>query len=116
MELVGEFAIVGYLVCGFGDAAGEAVGRKWGRHVYRPPFLNSKAYTRTVEGSLGVFLIGALGAGIALFLLGFGLPELLLGALVCGALGSVAEGLSGPRTDNFWVQVIPSLAAWWLIG
>ncbi len=114
--LLGEFAIVGYLVCGFGDAAGELVGRKWGKHRYRSPFSDPEAGPRSLEGSIGVFLFGALAAAVALSLLGSTLPELLVVALACGGVGSLAEGLSGPRTDNFWVQVIPSLAAWWLIG
>ena len=30
--------------------------------------------------------------------------------------GAVAEGLSGPGSDNFWVQLIPSLASWWFLA
>jgi len=114
--LVGSFAVVGYLVCGWGDAAGEPVGERWGRHRYAFLFKRDRGRTRSVEGSLAVFLFGSVGAGVALGLLGFSYPQALGGALVCGATGGVAEAFSGPRTDNLWVQLLPSLVAWWLLG
>src|SRR5215213_8391821 len=47
--LFGPIAVVGYLVGGLGDAAGEPVGTRWGRHRY----LNAKV-TKTFEGSIAV--------------------------------------------------------------
>lgn len=114
--LVGEFAMVGYLACGWGDAAGEIVGRRWGRHGYSGvvPFLARSE--RTVEGSLGVLVLGALGGWAALGILGFGvLPALGVGLLV-GVVAALAELLSWKGTDNLWVQLLPALAAWWLLG
>ena len=114
--LVGHFAIVGYLVCGLGDAAGEPIGRRWGRHRYRSFPWGPGAHLRSMEGSLGVLVAGALGGGIALALLGYSLPQLVTVGLFCGAVGALVEGLSGEGTDNFWVQLVPALAAWWLLG
>ncbi|MCJ7629406.1 MAG: hypothetical protein MUO50_13585 [Longimicrobiales bacterium] len=114
--LVGSFAIVGYLACGWGDAAGELAGERWGRHRYSSPLALGNGRTRSAEGSLAVFLVGSLGAGIAIGLLGFSLPQALGIGLACGGVGAVAEGLSGPGTDNLWVQLLPSLSAWWLLG
>lgn len=114
--LVGEFAMVGYLVCGWGDAAGEIVGRQWGRHPFSqllPSWMDS---SRTVEGSIGVFALGCLGGWAALGLLGFQvLPALAVGLFV-GAVAAVSELLSWRGTDNLWVQLLPSLCAWWLLG
>ncbi|MGD2120401.1 MAG: hypothetical protein PVJ76_01585 [Gemmatimonadota bacterium] len=114
--LVGRFAVVGFLVCGLGDAAGEPVGQAWGRHPFRGYPWADGAPTRTLEGSLAVFGAGTVGAAVALGLLGVSTVEVFGVGLACGATGAVAEGLSGKGSDNFWIQVIPSLMAWWLVG
>jgi dolichol kinase len=114
--LVGNLATVGYLVCGWGDAAGEAVGRRWGRHSL-PAFLSrGESGVRSVEGSFGVLLAGSIGAGAAMALVGIPALQLVPIAIACGTLGALAEALSGSGTDNFWVQLGPSLLAWWLLG
>ncbi len=114
--LVGSFAVVGYLVCGWGDAAGEPVGERWGRHRYSSPFSSKNQRSRSLEGSLAVFLAGSFGAGLALGLLGFSFSQALGIGLACGAAGAVVEALSGPGTDNLWVQLFPSLLAWRFLG
>lgn len=114
--LVGQFSIVGYLVCGWGDAAGEIVGRGWGRRPYEPPFSLGKAATRSVEGSMAVLAMGFLGAWAALGLLGYSTFQSVGVGLACGLLGAGAEAVSGKGTDNLWVQLLPSLIAWWLLG
>jgi len=110
--LVGDLAVVGYLVCGWGDAAGELVGRRMGKRRYRLPYHPASAPGRTLEGSGAVFLAGTGGAWVALLLLGTSLDQALAGGLLCGLAGSLAEGLSGRGSDNFWTLVVPSLAAW----
>ena len=114
--LVGRFAAVGFLVCGLGDAAGEAAGRVWGRHRYRAFPWTEEASTRTLEGSLAVFLAGTLGASVGLGIMGFSVTQALSVGLACGGVGALSEALSGRESDNFWVQVLPSLVAWWLLG
>jgi len=110
--LVGDFAVVGYLVCGWGDATGEIVGERWGRRRYSSPLSGDKNRVRSLEGSLGVLGAGFLGASAAIGLLGYSLPQALGIGLLCGAVGALAEGLSGHGTDNLWVQLLPSLLAW----
>lgn len=114
--LVGGFSVVGFLVCGWGDGIGEPVGGRWGKHRYRPPFGGDPQRTRSVEGSLGVFVAGSVGGAVALLLLGFGGLQALGFGLACGLCGAAVEGLSAPLTDNLWVQLAPSLLAWWLLG
>jgi phytol kinase len=114
--LVGDFAIVGYLVCGWGDALGEWVGKRWGRHRYASPLAREAGHSRSLEGSAAVFAAGGVGAALALLLLGVSLPSALGVGMVCGGIGAVAEGLSGHGTDNFWVQVLPTLVAAGLLG
>ena len=113
--LVGSFAVVGYLVCGWGDGAGEPVGKRWGRHWYSPPFAEKGRKTRSLEGSLGVLLVGSVGGAVALSLLGYSPVQSLCIGFACGAGGSLVEGLSGSETDNLWVQLLPSLIAWWFL-
>ncbi len=114
--LVGPFAVVGFLTCGLGDAAGEPAGRIWGRHHYRTFPWTKDAPTRTLEGTLAVLGVGSFGAAVALSLLGASLAEALASGVACGAVGAAAEGLSGEGSDNFWVQLMPSLTAWWLVA
>jgi len=114
--LVGRFAIVGYLVCGWGDGAGELAGRVWGRRKYRSPLSRGQGSTRTLEGSLAVLAAGFLGGWAALDLLGAPPLSSLGVGLIAGAVGALAEGLSGEGTDNLWVQLLPSLTAWWFLG
>jgi dolichol kinase len=99
-----------------GDAAGELVGQSLGRHHYRVFPWNPEASSRTLEGSLAVFAVGSLGAAIALLILGVSVSTALPAGLACGAIGSFAEALSGQGSDNLWVQLLPSLLAWWLVG
>ena len=114
--LVGGYATVGYLVCGWGDAIGEPVGTRWGKHRYRVPSLAGVAATRSAEGSLAVLVAGTLAAAVALSLLGVGGTDLAVGAVWCGGGGTVVEGVSNHGIDNLTIQVAASVAAWWLIG
>ncbi len=114
--LVGSFAVVGYLVCGWGDAAGEMVGGRWGRHRYVSPLAGTTSPRRSLEGSAAVLVAGSGGAWVALLLLG--LPPLPAAgaAVICGLVGALAEAVSSHGTDNLPVLLLPSLAAWWLLG
>jgi phytol kinase len=114
--LVGDFAVVGYLVCGWGDAVAEPVGTRWGRHWYSIPFSSGSGHTRSLEGSAAALVAGGVGGWVALGLLGIPQPLAVGVALVCGGAGAIAEGLSGHGSDNFWAQVVPALVAAWLVG
>lgn len=114
--LVGDFAMVGYLTCGWGDAGGEMVGRRWGRTSWTRFLPGSIASHRSLEGSLGVLVLGFLGGWVVLGVMGYGLMPALGGGLMAGSVGAVSEALSWKGTDNLWVQLLPSLASWWLLG
>lgn len=111
--VTGPFAPVGYLAAGWGDAAGEPIGTRWGRHRYRVPSLMGVAATRSWEGSAGVFLVATAGCTVALATLG-GVPW--WGGVVCGAVAAVAEGISNHGLDNLTVQVAPALTAYLLFA
>jgi len=111
--LFGPFAVVGYLTTGLGDAVGEPVGTRFGRHRYRVPSVRGVPAVRSLEGSAAVlvFSVGAVLVGVWVA------PELQLGprwwltvpglGLVCAAV----EALSPHGWDNATLQIIPSYLA-----
>jgi phytol kinase len=114
--IAGPFAAVGYVVAGWGDAVGEPVGARWGRHPYRVPSLGGVGARRTAEGSAAVFAAGAAAALAAL--LGLGVPSgtALLVAPAVAAAAAVVEAISHHGTDNLTVQLAASLTALALAG
>src|SRR5215510_1548000 len=61
----GPLALVGYLVGGIGDAAGEPVGTRWGKHQYKFSWLGRRAGTKSLEGSAAILLASLLGLLVA---------------------------------------------------
>ncbi|HEX2201244.1 MAG TPA: hypothetical protein VHH93_04470 [Gammaproteobacteria bacterium] len=109
----GPAAIVGYMVGGLGDAAGEPVGTRWGKHCYIVPTLSQIKTTRSIEGSIGVFVVSILALVVGLYLTpGFTftaqsvvmVPTI---ALVCTLL----EAVSPRGWDNATMQLAPALLA-----
>jgi phytol kinase len=110
------FAWVGYLVCGWGDAVGEPVGTRWGRHRYRVPSMAGVPATRSLEGSAAVLLVGALAAFSGLLAVGRTPLEAGAIALAAGSAGALVEAFSTHGLDNLTVQVAATAAAWWVGG
>lgn len=113
--VAGPFASVGYLAAGWGDAVGEPAGARWGKHRYRVPSLVGVPATRSVEGSIAVFLVSTIGSGVALASLDLGW-QAVWGGLLCGASAALVEAASNHGVDNLTVQLIPSILAAWLFG
>ena len=113
---VGPFAAVGYLVAGWGDAVGEPVGTRFGRHPYRVPSLAGIPATRTLEGSLAVFLFSWVAAAVALSSLGYVGGEVVWIGLACAAGAAAVEAVSHHGLDNLTVQLSASGIAWMLLG
>jgi phytol kinase len=109
--LVGPIALAGFLVGGLGDAVGEPVGTRWGRHRYVVPSLNRVKSTRSIEGSIAVLLVSLLAVTLTVMLS----PDLYLSArwlLFIPAIGTVCallEAVSPHGWDNAVMQVAPSL-------
>jgi phytol kinase len=104
-------AFIGYLVCGWGDALGEPVGTRWGKHRYRVPSLCGVAATRSLEGSCAVFLGGTLAAFAGLLATGVPLSSAVYVAFISGAAGTAAEAVSTHGLDNLTVQLAAAGAA-----
>src|SRR5678816_518258 len=107
--IFGPLAVVGYLVGGLGDAAGEPAGVRWGRHAFK----TSSGFSKTFEGSLAVLAAStvALLVGIAVSPdLRFNLHSLIVLpviAIVC----TIVEALSPRGWDNVSMQVVPTVLA-----
>jgi phytol kinase len=107
--LFGRLALVGYLVGGLGDAAGEPVGTRWGRHRY----LSSATGTKTFEGSIAVLTASVIALLIAVAIapeLHFDVRSTIaipLIAIIC----TLVEAFSPRGWDNVTMQVVPTLLA-----
>lgn len=111
-----QFAYVGYLVCGWGDAVAEPVGTRWGRHPYRVPSLSGVPAQRTLEGSFAVFAVGSFAAFVALVSAGQPMTQAAGVGFACGLAGMLVEAISTHGMDNLTTQVAASAVAWLLLG
>ena len=116
--LFGECALIGYIAAGWGDAVGEPVGTRWGKHKYRVPDLSGLKVYRSIEGSLGVFLASFLGCGI-LFYTGFHygghLYFMIYVAALIAFITAIVEAVTFHSLDNFTIQVITSAAGFMIL-
>lgn len=110
------YAIAGFLVTGLGDAVGEPVGTRWGKHRYRVITATSTISHRSYEGSLAVFIASLICLVVAVAMspaLAWS-PSLFyfvpLVALLCAAV----EAVSPHGWDNFTMQVVPTLMFAWI--
>jgi phytol kinase len=109
----GPLAVVGYLVGGLGDAAGEPAGVRWGRHPYRVRSSRGELVTKTLEGSLAVLAASVVALVISIAIspeLSFDLRSLIvlpLIAIVC----TLVEAFSPRGWDNVPMQIVPTVLA-----
>lgn len=113
----GETALVGYLVAGLGDAIGEPVGTRFGKHTYRVPSFKGVPSIRSYEGSCAVFLM-SMGAIVVAFSLSphlqyEGNALLLIPGLAL--FSTVLEAISPHGWDNALMQIVPSCCVAWYI-
>jgi dolichol kinase len=91
---------------GIGDGIAPSIGRRYGRHVYRMPFAESK----TMEGSVvGVFLGTIAGCYAYLYMLGLEILPLRI-ILAYAAIAAVVEGSSPAKLDNLLVAAVLHLS------
>jgi phytol kinase len=113
--LFGRLALVGYFVCGWGDAVGEPVGARWGRHRYRVLSLRGLPATRSWEGSGAVWLAGSVAAFFAVLAQGSPVPVSLGVGLLCGTVGASVEAVSTHGLDNLTIQLAAAGTAWYFL-
>jgi phytol kinase len=110
------WAHVGYMVVAWGDAVGEPVGTRWGRHRYHVPSLAGVGATRSLEGSAAVLLASAAAATIALLATGVASPSALGAGLVIGIAAAAVEAFSNHGVDNLTLQLAGAGVASLLLG
>jgi phytol kinase len=102
--------VLGYLVCGLGDAIAEPVGTRFGKHQYHAPALRGVHAVRSLEGSGSVFLVTML---TLMMYLAFS-PDFALTArsalvvLWIAGVSTVLEAVSPHGWDNTTLQVVPA--------
>jgi phytol kinase len=107
--LFGGDAVYGYLVAGFGDAVGEPVGTRFGRHRYRVPSARGVASWRSVEGSAAVFLVSLAAVAVAVALRGA--AAMLVPMLFIALVATLVEAASPHGWDNLTMQLVPAAMA-----
>ena len=109
----GPVSIIGYLVGGLGDAAGEPVGTRWGKHRYVVPTMSSVTTTRSIEGSIGVFIASVVAVAVGMLLIPgvtFSARSLLVIPVIALA-STLLEAISPHGWDNATMQLAPALLA-----
>jgi phytol kinase len=91
------WAMVGYLVVGWGDAVGEPFGVRFGKHKYKVFTLTGIECYRSLEGSAAVFIASTLAATIVLANPVYG--------VIIGMAAALIESQSPHGGDNFTVQL-----------
>lgn len=108
-------SFTGYFITGFGDAVGEPVGVKWGKHKYKVPSVSGVISFRSIEGSiavfLSVFLVFLFVAYLNSVFIGLGLTgKILIGSLLI----TLIEAVSPHGWDNFTTMLAGSLLSYWI--
>jgi phytol kinase len=110
------WAHVGYMVVAWGDAVGEPVGARWGRHTFRVPSIGGVPATRSLEGSAAVAAASIIAAAVALIAAGVPPADALRSAAVIGVVASAVEAFSHHGVDNLTMQLAGAGVAWLMLG
>jgi phytol kinase len=102
-----ELLVASLMPMTWGDALASVVGRRIGRRLY-----TIAGSTRSLEGSLTMFVLGALSTWAALAL--FGADNPLGVALITAAGATLAEAVSPWGLDNVAVPAVSALLLAWL--
>jgi len=114
--IFGDYANLGYLVAGWGDAVGEPIGVRFGKHRYKVPTLTGIACTRSYEGSTAVFVMSSFAAAFTMEALLEVPPLLAVGAGIAAGIGApLVEAVSPHGMDNFTIQVAAVAMAYFLV-
>jgi len=111
----GPLAVVVYLVGGIGDAAGEPVGTKWGKHRYTFSWLGQSAGSKSVEGSAAILLASLLGLLVALAIHQQLHWQSLVAIVLIACSCTVIEATSPRGWDNTPMQFVPTFLAFLLL-
>lgn len=103
--IAGPLVCISYLVVGWGDAVGEPVGIRWGKHRYRISAWGLLAAARSWEGSASVFVASSVAATVGLMLVGVTGPAIVGAAFLLGVAATAIEAVSPHGLDNLTLLV-----------
>jgi phytol kinase len=106
------YAPLGYLVAGWGDAAGGIIGKNIGKHFYSIKLFGKYKVKKTIEGSMGVYIFSVLAIMIGLHFLGITFLTAFLVAIFFGLIITLVEAVSPLHSDNLTIQLITALLLW----
>ena len=112
--IAGDLATVAYLMAGWGDAVGEPVGIRWGKHRYRVPSWGATTAERSWEGSAAVCLASTIASALALALANFPFNQTITAAITLGVAATVIEAASPHGWDNLTLLVGLACLTRWL--
>jgi phytol kinase len=110
------WAFIGYAAVAWGDAIGEPVGVRWGRHRYSVPSIAGVRATRSVEGSAAVLAAAAASSCAVLMAAGTAPGMAVMAGLIIGAVTTAVEAVSHHGFDNLTIQVAAAGVAALLLG
>lgn len=96
-----EIAIIATLCVALGDAIAEPIGLRFGKHKYAARAIKGPSSQKSIEGSLGVFIV------CTLILLIF--TQNIILAILLGFLLAIVEGISPRGTDNITIPVVAAI-------
>ena len=110
-------ALFGYLAAGVGDAAGEVIGTRFGKHPYRVRAFRRVESIRSLEGSAGVFVMCLVSLSLALWIspVFFFKPSHLLVLPLIALASALIEAFSPHGWDNATMQILPAALATFLL-
>lgn len=114
--LFGQFALIGYLVAGWGDAVGEPIGVRFGRHKYKVPTVVKVDCYRSLEGSFAIFIVSTIA--IAIILINIMKTTILIGlaiGIISGLITCIVEAISPHGIDNFTTQFFSASSAYYIL-
>ncbi|MEC0127345.1 hypothetical protein [Paenibacillus pabuli] len=101
----GTLAFIPVIINGLGDGLAEPIGIRFGKHKYRVHALFSKKkFTRSIEGSLCVFLSAVLI--LLVFASSFTVPQLVVALLVLPIAVTLAEAFSPHTVDTPFILIV----------
>jgi len=115
--LFGSCAVMGYALCGAGDAVAEPVGTRFGKHPYKVLSLKRiRISERTVEGSISILVLSIILSFLFFHYL-YNLPFLMsfTSSLIISIVIVIVEAFSFHGVDNFTIQVSASTVTYFFI-
>jgi len=106
------YAPIGYLVAGWGDAAGSIIGKNIGKHFYSFKLLGKYKVKKSIEGSIGVYIFSVLAIFVGLHFFGISTLLALLAAIFFSLVITLVEAISPIYSDNLTIQLITGLMLW----